>query len=235
MLQTKNLAAAAVAILSFGSASAQDTAYARAARRDVSVFMEQSANQFDNAPLSVGVIYRKARKKDDFLWWKGGAGFGQRTYGPGSFSQAPGYPYLAPGDTLSIPSTVRKEQRYYAFGGLEVQREFYKGIYFFAGAELRLGYGTAHVDTASTNTFYPVGGSPYSVYGTYAPAFDERRYFGEGYGSLGVRAYTRRITAAVEVGGTLHLAGVDRTAYGTGGLDAEANFRRYRVSFGYRF
>lgn len=38
-------------------------------------------------------------------------------------------------------------------GALEVQRRFYKAVYFYAAVEVKLGYGTGHVDTSTMKQY----------------------------------------------------------------------------------
>lgn len=88
----------------------------------------------------IGVQYRKQKTS---LWsWRSSSGYfnyvdeGVRIY-QRPFNE----------DTVRTRKVDRVLSGGCVSGGVEVQRQFYKQVYLYAGAELRVGYGDAFIDT----------------------------------------------------------------------------------------
>jgi hypothetical protein len=68
------------------------------------------------------------------------------------------YPQTAFKDTVVTRSILRNLEGAFIGGGVEVQRQFYKSVFLYAGADLRIGYCTANTDTQISYEYY--GHSP---------------------------------------------------------------------------
>ncbi len=108
-----------------------------------------------NAELAtVGLQYNKRRKKLSYKLTAGYASYDQEPHGNGFNSIIQ--------DTAIRKTPKTKIDMVMIGGGLEVQRQFYRKLYFFAGVELRAGYGSGTVDTTITKEYYVPLVNPYT-------------------------------------------------------------------------
>lgn len=93
-----------------------------------------------------GIQFRHQRS--DIVAWRASAGyFSLRNSGGATHL----YPFA---DTLTTRSVDELIKGLAVSGGIEAQRRFFKKIYLYAGADLRIGYGTAVRDTQLNYEYY---------------------------------------------------------------------------------
>ena len=123
----------------------------------------------DNAIVStVGLQYNKWYKKN--VSYKIIAGYGNYNHSPRGITQA------IDQDTAIRKAANTKIDMAVIGGGIEVQRQFYKKLYFFAGFEIRVGYGSGTIDTTVTSEYYAPQINPYTgatVQGIATSSFDK--------------------------------------------------------------
>lgn len=130
-------------------------------------------------------------------------------------------------------------------GGMEVQRQFYRKVYLYAGADLKIGYGTARRDTQITYEYY----TPSTVF----PGQNDRqfsttqiRHSANGRGIVvttavlvGAKIYTgKRIIIGTEFTNPLYYVNIktgDQIGASSSGLDFTIGQIMQRVYVTYRF
>lgn len=153
-------------------------------------------------------------------------------YNPYNYSQRP---YFV--EPYSIDSVKLKDSRssvdMFALGiGVETQRRFYKRVFFFAGLELRAGYGEG--TTVSHSRIVPVEGMYRSYLGNGYGDYDEivyRRAYAKLIPGVGVKIVFNKINFGLE------------TQFASIGIDADRSGRRSTTlasidafgNMGYRF
>ena len=125
-------------------------------------------------------------------YWKLGLGTGTSEY--------TGFQFTAPPTADTVRSILYNyhERVFQAMGGLETERQLWRGIYLTAGLEVQVGSSGGYVDSL-TQTTYQAGTQTQFFATTASRHADTRNYFSTGLGVLGIRAYTRRFTAGLEV------------------------------------
>lgn len=99
-----------------------------------------------------GLQYHKKRGKHSSYSFT--AGYGNYNHSPNSET------VLISGDTAKGRSISDNINLGILGFGIETERQFYKKLYFFAGLELRAGYGSGTVDSTSTNEYNALQNNP---------------------------------------------------------------------------
>jgi hypothetical protein len=194
------------------------------------VFGEGGRGYLDGSTSLAGIQYRRARAKDDFLWFKLGAAFGSN----GVYARQ--YDYHPSGeDTFRHIQQPRTMKLVTALAGVEVQRHFVDNhLYFLAGAELRPFYGWGTQDSSVTTSFILPGSNAYGFTSTYYPVQQSTSVAGATLGLyVGAKAYFQRYVMGMDVG-------LGTSAYSQRTADVSVfNFGMQtgtlRFSLGYRF
>ena len=104
-------------------------------------------------------------------------------------------------DTLSQYRLMKKEKGMYVGGGFEVQRNFYKKIYLYASADLRLGYTQGNfaerieLKTNNSNVNQTISINDYTL-----PNYKSSSYRLEMIPNIGVKLNLKKINFAIESG-----------------------------------
>lgn len=217
------------------SSSVKSAALSR--HQDISVFVQNgSALQAEGESFFQGLIFRRTRRANPQIFWKIGLGFGS------SFASNYGYSLPPVADTSYTVFYQTRQRAVQVLAGVETERKLWKGVFLTAGLEGQAGGGKGSVDSSTHITFAPSGGL--SAVSNFPSQFaDVHTYFGAGLGSIGLRAYKGRFTAALDI-----LAGVTVSMRSQTILravvDAPRDFSIFnfdllgtspRLSLGYRF
>ncbi len=220
--------------------SSPSTTHAGAGRtRDISLFTQSGGPLLQDGSVNIhGGIYRREKGTSGRTFWKAGLGVGS------AFNATRRQTQPAGADTALDILYNSRQRVVQALGGIETERQLRRGIYLTAGFEVQAGGSDGGVDSLTETTYYNGGGFS-AVYATPQGRFaDTRQYFGTGLGVLGIRAYTRRFTAALEVFNGVRVGVVSQTLTR---LDLPERARNYsifdlgvggfgsRFSVGYRF
>lgn len=141
----------------------------------------------------------------------------------------------ATADTVIEYRKVRNLNIVQVGAGVEAQRQFYKSIYFFAAAELRVGYGTGGTDTQTVKRFND-GYRIITQDGT-AGRGSELSVFHMGFvPSVGVKVQFSRISCGLELFNNFITAtALKEPGYSTANFDVNFGDISQRFFLYYRF
>ena len=166
-------------------------------QQDLSLFVQSGGplriNSNNGSAAIHGLMYRRAFSGSPQTFWKLGVGAGTLDYSGLRYMQPPGR-----SDTSIDIFYTHHERVLQATGGLETERQLWRGLYLTAGLELQAGGSGGYVDSMSQTTYYN-NTQPQIVTSPPHRFADTRQYFGAGIGALGIRGYSQRFTAGLEV------------------------------------
>ncbi|GEM_PF-930943 len=159
-------------------------------------------------------------------------------YNPYNYSQRPYVKERYSADSLKVQYS-RSSVDMIALGfGIEVQRQFYKRVFFFAGLELLAGYGTG--TTTSFSKIVPVEDIYYTYMGSINPDYDAtfyRKSYAKVLPGVGAKIVFDKINFGLEA--QFASIGIDSESNGTRrttmpNIDLLGNMA-YRFHVDYRF